>query len=589
MTDINRELAQIELSAAHDEGRPLFPGVAAHTGTCVDCQAFADGLASLDLRLAKGDYELAPDIAPRVIEAMPIPRGQWWSVAAAALIGLIAGAVIGGAGTQLETSRAQDLDELFHAVGTALNGLSADLLVVERGFHEDVPERVYLGSIEYVAPERLAIELVDTTDYPDSEWVANDVQLTLADGDLVVMAGSPCPVAGMPACLLDPSTRAFRDLAPFDSGVLVPLEIIGPGRSLTWPSGLEVLGHQSHDGRPAIQVRSTVATVDLIGALVDQGAWRDFHPTDEVVMWLDEATLVPVRLEVFAADSAERDLWQLRRGYADTSHDQPILIVELSNLITEPSEIDLDLSPEAVSTGFVDGPVTSPRPTLPAGFEPHRSGQRPLGEGALADVSTWSDGRSWLMIETTEGWEEPHLFGMSLPFVTQIDLGDGSVGYLAPSGDRLAIHGDDGEVVVSGSVPIEMLIDVGASMPIRGVVVPDTWLEASTVEISDLPAGTLVPKLEGWASSARVEDGATSILLGSGGSRTIVITQRDGSVLDPPVGPDIYQVEVRGVVGRFDAANGVLEWVEEGLYLEMRSDTVGRAVLMEVAESMASR
>ena len=38
----------------------------------------------------------------------------------------------------------------------------------------------------YVAPERLVIDLIDTTDYPDGDWVANDVRLALADGDLVV-------------------------------------------------------------------------------------------------------------------------------------------------------------------------------------------------------------------------------------------------------------------------------------------------------------------------------------------------------------------------------------------------------------------
>lgn len=589
MTDRIHEQAQLELSIAHDEGRTVIPAIGEHLEGCAECQAFAESLASLDFSLAKQRFDQTPDITTDVVDALAPQRGQWWSVAAVALVGLVVGAVIGGVGTRLETSHARDLDELFHAAGTDLHGLTADLLVVERGFHPAVPERVYVGSIGYVAPEQLVIELVDTTDYPSSDWLSNDVRLALADGEMVVMAGSPCPVAGMPECLIEQSTRALHDLAPFDNGVLTPLELVGPGRSLTWPSGIEVLGLVEHRGRPAIQVRSTVATVDLIGALVDQGAWRDFHPTDPVLMWLDEATLVPLRLEVFPADTAERELWQLRRGYDDADADHPILIVELSELVTEPPEIDIEVPEDAVSTGFVDGPVSVPQPELPQGFTPYRSGQHPIGEGRFAEVATWSDGRSWLMVEATDGWDEPHLFGMSLPFVSRVELGDSSIGYLAPSGDRLAVHGTDGEVVLSGSLPVEMLIDVASSLGVRGLPVPDTWLEASTVDLTGLPPGTLVPEVEGWSSSARVEEGETSILLSSGGSRSILISQREGTALGPPIGPDVYQVEIRGIQGRFDAATGTLTWVEDGQIVELRSDTVGRAVLVRVAETLRPR
>lgn len=589
-TDMTCERTQIELSIAHDEGRPIAAEALAHVEACHACRAFADNLKTLDRSLARNEFHLAPDVVADVIDALAPRRRQWWSVAAAALVGLLAGAVIGGVGTRLETSQARDLDELFHTAGTSLQGLTANLLVVERGLHQEVPERVYVGAIDYGAPEQLAIELVDTTDYPDNGWVANDVQLTVSNGEMRILAGSPCPMAGMPDCLTDPSVRAFRDVPPFDNGVLLPLEIVGPGRSLTWPGGLEVLGHQTHQGRSAIQVRSTVAAVDLVAALVDHGAWRDFHPTDPVVMWLDEVTLVPLRLEVFPADSPERELWQLRRGYDDDlGGHQPILIVELSDLVTEPPEIELDTQVEAVSNGFVDMAVELPRVTVPSGFVPHRSGHRPLGEGGLVEVTTWSDGRSWLMIETTDDWDEPRLFGMSLPFVRPTELGDGSVGYMAPSGNKLAIHGEDVEMVVAGSVPPEILVEVAASLEIRGVEVPETWLEASTVDVSDLPAGTLAPRVEGWFASARVDEEVISILLSSGASRNILIIQREGTLLDPPAGPDVYEVEVRDMTGRYDASTGALEWVEDGRIVALRSDAVGMDALVEVADSMETR
>jgi hypothetical protein len=98
-----------------------------------------------------------------------------------------------------------------------------------------------------------------------------------------------------------------------------------------------------------------------------------------------------------------------------------------------------------------------------------------------------------------------------------------------------------------------------------------------------------VPEFEGWSGSARVTEVETSILLSSGGTRSILITQAPGSALDAPVGPDVFEVDLRGTVGRFDAATGTLQWVEDGLVVDLQSDTVGRAVLVEVAESMERR
>ncbi|MGH3650538.1 MAG: hypothetical protein ACRDU9_07480, partial [Acidimicrobiia bacterium] len=244
-TDLRCEQIQLELSIAHDEGRLPDAVARAHLLDCGECSAFSQGLPSLDLVMSAGEFTRAPDLAPRVIDKLTAPRRQWWSVAAVALVGLVVGALVGGVGTRLDTGRAQDLGDLFHTAGTNLEGLSAELVVVERGLHPDVPERVYSGSIAYDAPEQLTIELVDTTSYPDESWRPNDVYLTISDGDTLSIAGSPCPVAALPVCLVEPSMRALSDLPPFDDGVLLPLEIVGPGRSLTWSSGIQVVGTTS--------------------------------------------------------------------------------------------------------------------------------------------------------------------------------------------------------------------------------------------------------------------------------------------------------------------------------------------------------
>ena len=580
----------LEMSIAHDEGRPVAPELLTHVRECDRCSAFAARLGEIDDLLTPGDYSLAPDLAPEVMERVAPSGRPWWSVAAVALVGMVVGALVGGLGSVWDRSQAEDLGALFHSAGTDLHGLSAGLLVVERGLHPDVPERVYTGGMDYAAPEELEIRLTDTTNYPDPTWIPNDLRLSISNGDMVTYSGSPCPIAALPGCLVEPSLSAVSDQPPFDDGVLVPLEIVGPGRSLTWPSAIEVLGTTEIQGVPAIQVRSTVAAVELIGAITDHGSWREIHPTDQVLMWLDEATMVPLRIEVFATNSPERELWQLRHGYDDDPGDQtPLFIIELSELASEPDLIDIDLPANTPSGGFVDGPVDIAHPALPNGFTPHRSGSWHLADGGRVEVASWSDGRSWLMIEVARTWDEPRLFGLARAFVDPVRLGADSLGYLSPDGDALAIHGETSDVLVTGSVPTEVLVDVAASLGVRGLAVPSTWEEASTVQVDDLPPGTLVPDSEGWSVLGRIDGDTTTVLLTGGGARSVVVTQVPGSRLDPPIGPDYSEIDVRGAGGRYNASEATLEWVEDGQVVRMRSDTVGLSELIDLASTMERR
>ena len=586
-TDHDHQSIQLELSVAHDDGRLPTEMARSHLESCDECMAFAAGLVHLDRALARGSFERAPDMTSNVMTAVTRPRTQWWAVAAIALVGVLAGALVGGLGSRLDVSQARDLHEQLYLTGSEISGLSADLVVVERGLHPEVMERVYSGSIRYTAPEQLGIVLHDTTRYPTRAWIPNDIEYQASDGDTVSRAGSRCPIAALPACLLTPTTSALTDQPPFDDGVIVPLEIIGPGRSLAQSSAIEVLAAPQLNGLDTIQVRTTVAAVELIGAITDRGSWRELHPTDVVLMWLDEATLVPVRLEVFPTDSQERELWQLRRGYRDRVTGEPIFIVELTNVSYGPAAVDVDVSPDAPSRGFVDASVDVPTPAIGEGYEIHRSGFWQLGEGGRVEVMSWSDGRNWLMIEATGDWTEPRLFGLSSPFAQPIDIGEGSVGYLSPTGDAVAIHTDDLELVVSGTLPHELLIEVAASIDVSGLPVPGDWIQASNVEVAALPEGTLIPDVDGWAMVGRVDVDGTEILLQGGGARTVLITQKTGSGLDAPIGPDLVAVELRGVIGRHQASTGTLEWVEDGQVIQMTSKTVGMDVLLDLAAAMS--
>jgi hypothetical protein len=134
-----------------------------------------------------------------------------------------------------------------------------------------------------------------------------------------------------------------------------------------------------------------------------------------------------------------------------------------------------------------------------------------------------------------------------------------------------------------------VLIEAGRTLGIRGLPTPDDWDQSSVVDIDRLPSGTLIPEIEGWSILAHVEGDQVSILMTGAGRRTVHITQTPGSRLDPPVGPDVSMVEVRGDTGRSNAAAASLEWVEGDRIVQMRSDTVSIEELQEIAEALSVR
>ncbi|MGH8946376.1 MAG: hypothetical protein ACRDVL_09510 [Acidimicrobiia bacterium] len=577
------ERTRAELSAIQDEGGLLSDRATAHLAECAACAGFASSLADIDRLLARGRFEEAPDLSGKVMRRVA-PAMTWWSVAAAAVVGILTGALLGGVGTSVERVRAGDLADLFHSAGPALDSHVAELLIVERGWHSEVPERVYVGSLAYEAPETLEISLVDTTRYPGPEWMPNDLLVRAADGSFLSVASSRCPLAALPACQKSASTSAVSGRRPFAEGHAIGQGVVGPGRILSRWAGVEVVAAPMLGERPTIQIETTVAGSDLVRTVTENGAWRELHPTDRVLMWLDQATLVPLRLEVFAASSPERDLWELRRGYRDIG-DEPIFIIELEPVDHQPA-IDPEIPADATSAGFVDGPVEVLEPELGADLEPHRSGRWFLPDGAEVKVASWSDGRAWLRVEMTEGWEEPSLFGIAGPFAERIDLGGGSVGYLSPDGSSVAVHAEDVDVLVTGSLQIERLIEAAASLPVAGMEVPSDWEQAAVVEAARLPEDVMVPDAEGWSVLGVSDDQGVTLLLTGAGRRAVIVTERPGNRLDPPDGPDFFAVELDGVTARFDASAQVLEWVEDGLVIGMQSETVGLADLLSLAESM---
>jgi hypothetical protein len=337
----------------------------------------------------------------------------------------------------------------------------------------------------------------------------------------------------------------------------------------------------------AIRVETSVAGAEIVAALTTHGSWRELHPTDQVIMWLDPVDLVPLRVEVTPAESRERDLWAGRRGYVDEPG-VPILIIDIDRT-SGVSDWSASPARDAVGGGFERG-ATSLTGLVIDGYAPYRSGVWTTHDDREIEVASWSDGRSWIVVEAADDWERPSLFGVSSAPVVPFDLGDGSVGYLASDGATVAIHGSDVEIAISGTAPVDRLIDVARTIGVVGIAVPDVWPQAGAVAPADLPARALVPDTEGWRAMAVIDGDTVTITLTGASARAVTITERPGTRLSVPTGPDVAEISLRGGTGRVDFVAGRLEWLESGsTVVSITGTTVSVDELVEIAESMERR
>ena len=341
-------------------------------------------------------------------------------------------------------------------------------------------------------------------------------------------------------------------------------------------------------GMEAIEVETTVAASSaILEALLGVGNFRELLPTDRVLLWLDEMHLVPLRIEVWPTNDENRQLWAVRRGYVDSGL-EPISIFEYTSLsINQPEPFAApQVRANVRSGGFVDDRVELDV-EVPDGFVEHRSGFWALPNGARVDVASWSDGSAWITVEQSGGWDRPRLFGIADPYVRVIDLGEGGTAYVNAAGTRVALHTETLEIVVAGSAATDVLLDVARSVPDVGLAVPSHWDQAFNVELQQLEAGTLVLDPAGWSQpAARVDGDQVSVLFVGAGQRAALISQEPGTALEPPSGPDVVAVTVRGSAGRLRLSIGVLEWVEDGRVVLLQSDTLSLEAPQAIAEML---
>ena len=595
-----------------DLGSPLDE----HVSSCAGCAAFEHRIRSVRRALRLEPLGTVPPIADAVMRTLPpgrekhpaptpggARRGRWLGVAAAFVAGALTGSLLVVATDRDGNVAVADIAHRVVSAQRDVRRVEAVLEIVERGWHPDVPERRFAGRLAYEAPDQLSLSLEDRTSYRSPAWAANDVTLVV-DGTTRWTSGiRDCPAGSQPQCTpRQPRVHVVRGTEPFDAAWPLPLELVTPVGAFLPSSEGAFLGRTRIAQRPALGLRATAATVaDLLDAIRPAGNLRVVHPADVAELWLDEETMVPLRLRIVAAASPDRDRWAAALGYSDAAGATLLdLRVTALRLGEDAAPTFPPPPPDAVVdvAGFTPTawpPPGAPLPSyVPDRFRRHVAGVVSTGEGPDVAVLTWTDGRAWLKVRSTDGWQGGRLFGDVGRLVRGVELDARSIAYVSEDGRAVALHGDGVDVVVTGSLPPQSLLAVARSLPIRGVPVPGTWDEGATADLGDAAralTGLLVPAgSEAFAPPAVEVDGDRVVLAYSGpGARGFLVVETPGRRLSPPLDPRATAVAVRGGSGRWNPDRAEVEWVEAGVVVSITSRTLALPELLAVAEGMVQQ
>lgn len=599
------ETAQRVISDRIDEpvGEDARIAVDDHTATCADCRHFEVQLDRWRRELRVSVLQAPPDIASSVrahLESRPRRRPPVVRLAVlgrAAAVFVVAFA-LGAAAVGLTGPRRVEAIELAHLVRAAqhrVESLRAEVVVTEHGWHPQVPERTYAGSLQYAAPETLALELDDHTRYPDPAWRDNDLTIVVDEDTAWSRGRVGCPVSALPDCAPNTArTTVVTGREPFDTTEAVPLDLVVPVASFATATTTSDTRSLTVDGRDAVEVTVPVAQLQpMLEAVLDVGAWRPLHPTDQATVTLDAEFGIPLRVQVAATSGPQRDQWAATLGH-DDGPGATLWTWQLHGVEVNGSWVDEPPPPPADADVRADrgfGPAG--RDTaglvdqLPVDMTAHRSGQ-------VDDVvvHSWSNGGAWLRVRVHASWTQPRLFGRDEGrLVRRVPLPSGGVAYVAEGGDHVFLHGTDLDVEVTGSLDPDLLREVADRLDVRGEAVPRRWVEASSATLQEarrvLPGLLVPPSLQDFAGpGVRVAADTVTLSYAGNGDRGFVLTQSTRDVLAPPLDAHVVGVAVRGVTGRYTPRTGTLEWVEDDRARSIRSATLPLAELLEIAERL---
>jgi Putative zinc-finger len=622
------EQATVEISARLDGelDRRVQEDLDGHLASCEKCRAALDRAAAVRRLVRTQPAPEVPDVVAEVMKrveaerepsSMPLRRRpvaqehririRIAAFAAAVSALLFIGASLPFGTDPPQTASASALVHKAQERARTLDRFGATFAVVERGWHESVPVRRFEVSVDFHAPERFRLEVDDLTAYPQrGEWAPNDVSLIARPGGWSMREPASCPaLAPRPECGLGgaPEERAFVNREPFDGTIALPTDIIVPIETFATHEGLEVVGYDEIGGRSAQHVvLSYRRAAPLISSLQAGGAWRPFHPSDTVDMWLETETLFPLGFRVTAGSSDDRDAWAQRAGLNDEPG-HALLEVEAKSFARQPST-PTRFTPEQrgvvasgefvpVSFGEIDPAVL---PADRAGLAPYRAGRV-----ESRTVATFADGMAWLKLSADPSKQQrPPLTA------EEISLGSGEWGYYEPAtelrGRRLHLFSTDQTVLLETNLPRAALLEVARSLPLDTRRVAAGSYRSGGITLRRLDVGA-IPR--GWATPTYLPPGyelraGFSSTTGSTRSVTTVfrnseieydgvglrVTETHGQTVLPPTPERAIDITYDQLSVRWFPGRGEIDWIEDGTYTSILAPSFDLNTTLRVAKSL---
>ena len=638
------------------DGERLSPRLTAaverHVADCTACAAFEAG--AWKLREA-ARFEVAPAVpdlvdsimasvqrerqerAPTRLRLLPGGRARrpllpdrirLAPVAAAMAVGLVVGSLAVGGPWQRPEGLSVDAAEVTRGVAAAATTLSsyqARFAVTEYHFAPDVPVREFSMNVWFQAPERFRLDVVDHTQYPSKDVTPTDLELIVNGSSWYSVGPSACPIDVCP-----PRQTVVENRVPFSSTTPAPTDLILPVTSLADANQLEVVGRGNLLGRPAIEVRLPFDLAEpLFPFLSLGGSWRPFFGSDQVDLWLDATSWLPLSYAVYPAGGRERDEWALRFGLPSESPDQPIFQVVALSVDRQPPGAGTFRIPQT-SGGTDQGakPVSIFQASEETGFrpiEPEDVDGLSMYQVVLPPASTskgeppqtlitYSKGLAWLKLGETRDWTSNTLYGPVSLQAQEVSLANGSVAYYEPAtadhGRRLSIHAVGTDLYVETNLSRDMLLNVAGSLRVTGIPIPATWAVRTSPEgvtervtlaqaAAETPFTIMLPGSDALPAGYSVAS-AEIVRLHQGTALNVYFQQQDtdlgtGAIrlheevatkLPPASSAAQSEVEVRGVIGRWTPDRNQLEWVEQGVYLSLDAGGLSLADLLGVAASL---
>lgn len=609
-----------ELSAWLDG--ELAPGAAAlveaHIASCRGCTAHAGRVGRARRALRAQPVEEVPDLTGEILARIgrlparpidyastrPAPRSRWSHhsrIAAAAA--LVAALLLARVSLPLDhrlpqSAAAAEIPGHVAAAARALQAYRASFDIVERGWRPDVAVRRFTARVAFEAPESFRLTLRDETSYrrPDL-WPQNNVDVVANPRRWWMREPSSCPSAALPGCAIPSTvvTRAVVDRQPFDGASSLPTDIVIPLETLSSGNDLEVLGDATVLGRTTTRVALPYhQAAPLVGALEAGGSWRGFSPFDRVEIWIDRRTWFPLRFEVHRGSRA---LLKVRA----TSFSEPDHLPRA--LFRAPQ------AGEVVRAGFTPRPfaaLAGVAPSYVANLLPYRAGMTEQGQKVLSYVR----GMTWMKVITeSRGRASPPYDGGA----EELRLPDGRVVLYQPATDvpgpgslerRVDVYGRTVHVHLEGNLDRAKLIEVAASLPVRGRPIPrirrEGGLVVKRVTVADASAIPFAREPRFLVTGYRPV--AAFLAHSRHGPRTVTmffrrreadfdglgirVTQSRGVHQLPPSSETFRAVGIGRLSGRWSSERGELEWIDHGTYRAVAAPAFGMATALRIARSL---